>query len=65
MVNKPIPRYLSIREICQILGVSRGFVERAARRGELEGLKVGNRWRFSEDKFRAWIEALHNANNTK
>ena len=45
--------FYTITETATMLRVSENTIYRMARRGELEGSKVGRQWRFSEDSIQS------------
>ena len=45
--------FYTITETASMLRVSENTIYRMARRGELEGSKVGRQWRFSEDSIKS------------
>ncbi len=46
--------YLTVFEICDILKVSRGRVDRLLKSGALPGAKVGGQYRVAADDFVIW-----------
>lgn len=46
--------YLTVFEICEILKVSRGRVDRLLKSGALPGAKVGGQYRVAADDFVNW-----------
>jgi len=44
--------FYTIRETASMLQVSENTIYRMARRGDIDGLKVGHQWRFSEDSIK-------------
>ena len=51
-MDKP---YLSIQEVAKRFRVNTTTVYRLAKQGRLPAFKVGNQWRFSEDRLKEWI----------
>ena len=47
--------YLSIQEVAKRFRVNTTTVYRLAKQGRLPAFKVGNQWRFSEDRLKEWI----------
>ena len=47
--------YLSIQEVAKRFRVNATTVYRLVKRGRLPAFKVGNQWRFSEERLREWI----------
>ena len=52
MVEKP---YLSIQEVARRFRVNTTTVYRLVKRGKLPAFKVGNQWRFSEERLQEWV----------
>ena len=48
-------RYLSIQDVARRFRINATTVYRLAKRGQLPAFKVGNQWRFSEERLREWI----------
>jgi excisionase family DNA binding protein len=48
-------KLLNIQEVAQYLGVSIITVRRLAKRGDLQGFKVGKNWRFKQSTLLAYI----------
>ena len=48
-----------LRQVAELLRVSKRTVERLIRRKELPALKVGGQWRISASQLAKWIEDLH------
>ena len=46
--------YLTVEEVARRFGVNVATVYRLVQRGRLPGFKVGNQWRFSEDRLEQW-----------
>ena len=44
--------YYTLVETASMLRVSENTIYRMARRGDLEGTKVGRQWRFTDDSIR-------------
>ena len=44
--------FYTIRETASMLQVSENTIYRMARRGDIDGTKVGHQWRFSEDSIK-------------
>ncbi len=57
--RRPPAEMLTVEQVARLLQVSQDTIYRLAARGELPGRKIGNLWRFSERKVRAWSEARH------
>lgn len=51
-MDKP---YLSIQEVAKRFRVNATTVYRLAKQGRLPAFKVGNQWRFSEDRLKEWV----------
>ncbi len=47
--------YLSIQEVAKRFRVNNTTVYRLVKQGRLPAFKVGNQWRFSEDRLKEWI----------
>ena len=47
---------LTIQEIAKYLRLDSQTVSRKAQRGELPGVKIGNRWRFRKEAIDRWLE---------
>lgn len=52
MTQRP---YLTIQDVAKRFGVNTTTVYRLAKRGKLPAFKVGNQWRFSEDRLNEWV----------
>jgi len=52
MTQRP---YLTIQDVARRFGVNTTTVYRLAKRGKLPAFKVGNQWRFSEDRLNEWV----------
>jgi excisionase family DNA binding protein len=52
MTQRP---YLTIQDVARRFGVNTTTVYRLAKRGKLPAFKVGNQWRFSEERLREWV----------
>ncbi|GAB4202182.1 MAG: hypothetical protein OHK0013_15110 [Sandaracinaceae bacterium] len=50
-------RLLTKREVARWLKIAPQTVVRMARRGDLPGRRVGNRWRFVQAEIRQWLLA--------
>ena len=48
-------RYLKIEEVAKRFKLNVTTVYRLVRRGRLPAFKVGNQWRFSEDRLHQWV----------
>ena len=46
--------YLTVFDLCDILKVSRGRVDRLLKSGALPGAKVGGQYRVAADDFASW-----------
>ena len=47
--------YLSIQEVARRFRVNTTTVYRLVKRGRLPAFKVGNQWRFSEERLQQWV----------
>ena len=47
--------YLSIQEVARRFRVNTTTVYRLVKRGKLPAFKVGNQWRFSEERLQEWV----------
>lgn len=47
--------YLSIQEVAKRFRLNNTTVYRLVKQGRLPAFKVGNQWRFSEDRLKEWI----------
>ena len=47
--------YLTVEEVAERFGVNTTTVYRLAQRGQLPGFKVGNQWRFSQERLAEWV----------
>ncbi len=47
--------YLRIQEVAKRFRVNTTTVYRLVKRGRLPAFKVGNQWRFSEERLQQWI----------
>ena len=52
MTQRP---YLTIQDVAKRFGVNTTTIYRLAKRGKLPAFKVGNQWRFSEDRLNEWV----------
>lgn len=50
-------RWLSMKEICQYLGVSHDTISRWIKECEMPVTRVGGRWKFKRDNVDAWLWA--------
>ncbi len=48
-------QYLTVEEVARRFGINVTTVYRLASRGRLPAFKVGNQWRFSEDRLEEWV----------
>ncbi len=55
MLIDPESRLLTKREVARWLKVAPQTVVRMARRGDLPGRRVGNRWRFLKAEIERWL----------
>jgi excisionase family DNA binding protein len=55
-VRDRIEKLLTIADVAQVLGISRGSVYRLMRSGELPAIRVGERARFEPTDVRAYLE---------
>jgi len=55
--NTEIERMLTVKQVMEILNVSRITIHRAVKRGELKAYKFGAALRFKESDIKAFIEA--------
>ena len=49
------PSCLTIQEVAKRFGVNVTTVYRLVQHGKLPAFKVGNQWRFSEERLAQWI----------
>ncbi len=49
-------RYLKIEEVAKRFKVNVTTVYRLVQQGKLPAFKVGNQWRFREDRLEEWVE---------
>jgi excisionase family DNA binding protein len=49
-------KLLSIGEVAEYLSVTTRTVHNLLSRGELQGVKVGNRWRFDPEDVRIYLQ---------
>src|SRR3989338_8380355 len=50
---------LTIRELSKYLRLDPQTVSRKAQRGEIPGIKIGNRWRFRREAIESWLNQGH------
>lgn len=48
---------MTVDEVAEYLKVSKKSIYRLVKSGELPAKKVLNKWRFSRDRIREWIES--------
>lgn len=49
---------LTIREVARYLKLDPQTVSRKAQKGQLPGVKIGNRWRFRREEINHWLESF-------
>lgn len=47
--------YLTVNEVAERFGVNVTTVYRLVKQGRLPAFKVGNQWRFSQDRLEEWV----------
>ena len=53
MVNHP--HFLTIGDVARRFSVNTTTVYRLVKQGRLPAFKVGNQWRFSEERLKEWV----------
>lgn len=53
--------YMSVKEVCQKLGVSRQTIAKAIKSGKIEAAKIGKQYRIK----RSWLEDFLNNGGNK
>ena len=48
-------RWLSMREICEYLGVSHDTISRWIANYDMPSMKMGKCWKFKKDHIEAWL----------
>ncbi|MDY4307571.1 helix-turn-helix domain-containing protein [Enterococcus mundtii] len=48
--------YYSVNEVAEILGVTTRSVRNYLREGKLQGIKVGGKWKFSEENLSEFLQ---------
>ena len=51
-------KLLSLQEVAEHLGLSERTIFNLIKRGDLEGIQIGNRWRFSPENVQAYTAKL-------
>lgn len=51
-------KFMTPREVAEILQINEQTVRRYLREGKLKGLKIGHTWRISEKQLQEFIERL-------
>jgi excisionase family DNA binding protein len=49
------PKYLTVEQVAHRFSLNVTTVYRLAKRGGIPSFKVGNQWRFSEERLDAWV----------
>ena len=49
-------QYYTIQEVASSLKVSKRTIQRAIKKGDLTGAKIGKLWRFTAEDIHAWIK---------
>jgi excisionase family DNA binding protein len=60
-----LERYCTTRQLAEMLHVNPETIRRAARRGELQSIRVGLERRYSESAVGAWLELLASPSNRR
>ena len=47
--------YLTIEEVARRFSVNATTIYRLVKRGKMPAVKIGNQWRFSEDRLEQWV----------
>ncbi|MBI3996079.1 MAG: helix-turn-helix domain-containing protein [Candidatus Omnitrophica bacterium] len=47
--------YLTVEEVAAYFGVNATTVYRLVKQGRLPAFKVGNQWRFSQNRLEEWV----------
>ena len=47
--------YLTVEEVAKRFGVNVTTIYRLAQQGKLPAFKIGNQWRFSEERLDEWV----------
>lgn len=55
MGSDMIEQHYSSADLCALLGCSEDAIYAAAHKGELKGVRVGNRWRFPESSVEDYL----------
>jgi len=48
--------YLTVEEVAKRFGVNATTVYRLVQQGRLPAFKVGNQWRFGEERLEEWVK---------
>ena len=57
--NMDPPRFLTLKEVADMLRKSSRSVQHMIERKELPAFKVGGQWRFRESELAKWLEGLN------
>lgn len=49
--------YMSVKEVCEILGISKQAVHKAIKTGRIKAVKVGRLYRINKEWFKNYLES--------
>ena len=55
--DQPLDQFISVEELCIVIGLKRTAVYTLIKNGELKPIKLGQRSVFSRSYIRSWMEA--------
>lgn len=63
MADGPTPRFLTLADVAEILNTTGAHVNAMVKRGELRGIRIGNRgqWRIENVELERYIESRYAA----
>ena len=55
------PKYLTVDELSDLLGIHKGTIYRLLKEGKLPGFRIGSDWRFSVGEIERWLRGKTNS----
>lgn len=49
--------YMSVKEVCEVLGISKQAVHKAIKTGRIKAVKVGRLYRINKEWFKNYLES--------
>ncbi len=57
-LENKLPKLLTVKEVMEVLRVSRTTLWQMTKRGEIGSYKIGNESRYSEEDIRAYLDSI-------